>query len=67
MRLNAGFTLLELLIVLSIMVLGYSAISIHFSSGNDTLALKAAPRDLVSGLRYVRSQAMLSHEQSTLA
>ncbi|MFI3215789.1 MAG: GspH/FimT family pseudopilin [Methylococcales bacterium] len=67
MRLIAGFTLLELLIVLSIMVLGYSAIAINFSSGNDTLALKAAARDIVSGLRYVRSQAMLSQKQATLA
>ena len=30
------------------------------------MALKAAARDLTSGLRYVRSQAMLSHETATL-
>ncbi|HCT99663.1 MAG TPA: type II secretion system protein GspH [Methylococcaceae bacterium] len=67
MRQYAGFTLLELLIVLSIMVIGYGAIAIHFASGNDTLALNAAARDLASGLRYVRSQAMLTHENAVLA
>lgn len=67
MRLHAGFTLLELLIVLSIMALGYGAVAVTVSSGNEVLALNAAARDIVSGLRYVRSQAMLAHESATLA
>ena len=66
MRSNAGFTLLELIVVLAIVALGYSAVAVNFSSGNDAMALKAAARDLTSGLRYVRSQAMLSHETATL-
>ncbi len=66
MRSNAGFTLLELIVVLGIVALGYAAVAVNFSSGNDAMALKAAARDLTSGLRYVRSQAMLSHEQATL-
>lgn len=66
MRSNAGFTLLELIVVLAIVALGYSAVAVNFSSGNDAMALKAAARDLTSGLRYVRSQAMLSHESATL-
>ncbi len=66
MRSNAGFTLLELIIVLGIMVLGFSAVAVNMSMGNDSMALKAAARDLTSGLRYVRSQAMLSHSQATL-
>lgn len=66
MRSNAGFTLLELIIVLGIMVLGFSAVAVNMSTGNDSMALKAAARDLTSGLRYVRSQAMLSHSQATL-
>ncbi len=66
MRSNAGFTLLELIIVLGIMVLGFSAVAVNMSAGNDSMALKAAARDLTSGLRYVRSQAMLSHSQATL-
>ncbi|MEI7840410.1 MAG: GspH/FimT family pseudopilin [Methylococcaceae bacterium] len=66
MRSNAGFTLLELIVVLAIVALGYSAVAVNFSSGNDAMALKAAARDLTSGLRYVRSQAMLSHASATL-
>lgn len=66
MRSNAGFTLLELIVVLGIVALGYAAVGVNFSSGNDAMALKAAARDLTSGLRYVRSQAMLAHETATL-
>ena len=66
MRSNAGFTLLELMIVLSIMVLGFGAVAVNMSAGNDSMALKAAARDLASGLRYVRSQAMLTHLPTTL-
>jgi general secretion pathway protein H len=66
MRSNAGFTLLELMIVLSIMVLGFGAVAVNMSAGNDSMALKAAARDLASGLRYVRSQSMLTHLPTTL-
>ncbi|MSR17278.1 MAG: type II secretion system protein GspH [Methylococcaceae bacterium] len=66
MRSNAGFTLLELIVVLAIVALGYGAVAVNFSAGNDDMALKAVARDLTSGLRYVRSQAMLSHKTATL-
>jgi general secretion pathway protein H len=65
-RSNAGFTLLELIIVLGIMVLGFGAVAVNMSAGNDSMTLKAAARDLASGLRFVRSQAMISHTQATL-
>ena len=52
-RLNKGFTLLELLVVLFIMVLGFSVVGINLSSGNDGATLKVAARDMVSALRYV--------------
>ena len=66
LRQNSGFTLLELIIVLSIVVLGFGVIAVNMSAGDDSMALKAAARDLASGLRYVRSQAMISHTQATL-
>ena len=66
LRQNAGFTLLELIIVLSIVVLGFGVIAVNMSASDDSRALKAAARDLVSGLRYVRSQAMLTHKTTTL-
>ncbi len=66
LRQNAGFTLLELIIVLSIVVLGFGVIAVNMSASDDSRTLKAAARDLVSGLRYVRSQAMLTHKTATL-
>ncbi|MGZ8946263.1 MAG: GspH/FimT family pseudopilin [Methylococcaceae bacterium] len=64
--LNKGFTLLELIVVLFIVVLGFSAIGINLSSGNDSAGLKVAARDIVSALRYARGQALISHQETTL-
>lgn len=65
-RLNQGFTLLELIVVLVIVVLGFAAIATNISSGNETTQLKAAARDIVSALRYARGQALISHDETTL-
>ena len=65
-RRQTGFTLLELIIVLSIVVLGFGTIAVNMSAGNDSMELKAAARDLSSGLRFVRSQAMITHQTTTL-
>jgi general secretion pathway protein H len=62
-----GFTLIELMVVMVIILLGFSAIGISLSSGNDSAAMKAAARDIISALRYARGQALMSHEQVTLA
>jgi len=66
LRLNKGFTLLELIVVLFIVVLGFSAIGINLSSGNNATEIKAAARDIVSALRYARGQALISHQETTL-
>ena len=66
LRLNKGFTLLELIVVLFIVVLGFSAIGINISSGSDSAGLKVAARDIVSALRYARGQALMSHQETTL-
>ena len=49
---NHGFTLLELIVVLFIIVLGFSVVSLNLSSGNESTKLKIAARDLVSALRF---------------
>ena len=64
--LNKGFTLLELLVVLFIVVLGFAMVGINLSSGDDATALKAAARDMVSALRYARGQALMSHQEATV-
>lgn len=66
LQLIKGFTLLELIVVLFIVVLGFSVVTINLASGNDSTALKAAGRDIVSALRYARGQALISHQQTTV-
>jgi general secretion pathway protein H len=66
-RLNKGFTLLELLVVLFIMILGFSIVGINLSSGNGSTAIKVAVRDMVSALRYTRGQALMSHQEAILS
>ncbi|SJM95748.1 General secretion pathway protein H [Crenothrix polyspora] len=63
---NQGFTLLELIVVLVIMVLGFSAISMNLSSGNDSTELKATARDIASALRGAKGLATVSHKETTL-
>ncbi|WP_394752043.1 GspH/FimT family pseudopilin [Crenothrix sp.] len=63
---SQGFTLLELIVVLVIMGLGFAAIGINLSSGNETTELKATARDMASTLRYAKGQAQLSHQETTL-
>jgi general secretion pathway protein H len=66
LHLNKGFTLLELIVVLFIVVLGFSVVGINLSSGNDATELKVAARDIVSALRFARGQALISHQETTV-
>jgi general secretion pathway protein H len=64
---SGGFTLLELVVVLFIVVLGFSVVGINLSSGDDATEIKVAARDIVSALRYARGQALMSHQETTVA
>jgi general secretion pathway protein H len=61
-----GFTLLELVVVLFVVVLGFSVIGLNLSSGSDSTEIKAAARDIVSALRYARGQALMTHQEATV-
>ena len=63
---HQGFTLLELMVVLFIMVLGFSMVSINLSSSNNTTAHQQAARDIVSALRYARGMALMTHKETTV-
>lgn len=63
---NKGFTLLELVVVLFIVVLGFSVVGINLSSGNNPMQLQGAARDLVSALRYAHGHALMSHMETTV-
>jgi general secretion pathway protein H len=65
-RQQQGFTLIELIVVLVIVVLGFAVIGINFSSGRDSTEIKAAARDIVSALRYARGRALMDHEETTV-
>ncbi|WP_432743011.1 GspH/FimT family protein [Methylobacter sp. G7] len=62
-----GFTLLELVVVLFVVVLGFSVIGLNLSSGSDSTEIRAAARDMVSALRYARGQALMTREETTVA
>lgn len=64
---NKGFTLLELMVVLFVIVLGFSIIGVNISSGTSSAGHQAAARDLVSALRYARGQALIAREETTVA
>jgi general secretion pathway protein H len=63
---QAGFTLLELLVVLALLAMTYALIPPMFSVGGSTAELKAGARQVAAGLRKARSQAIVSRGEATL-
>lgn len=66
LRPGAGFTLLELMVVLALMVLVYAIVLPNISSALPGTELKSAARELAAGLRKARSQAIMHKEEATL-
>jgi len=60
----AGFTLIEILIVLSIMALGAALVIPTFGSGVSNTELKGAARDLAAGMRLARSEAVATRQET---
>ncbi len=67
MNASRGFTLIELTVVLTVVVLGFAAVSTQIAAGNQSLQMKSLCRDLVSALRYARGQALLSGQEVAVA
>ena len=65
-RAAAGFTLLELLVVLVLMALVYTVGLPMVSSGMPGTELKGAARQLAAGLRKARSQAVTQKQEAAL-
>lgn len=61
---NHGFTLLELLVVVTILALTSTLVGINF--GGDRASLDSIARTLVTDLRYVRSKAMVTNTDTAL-
>jgi general secretion pathway protein H len=65
-RLQQGFTLLELLVVLALVAMVYALVPPMFSSGGSSTELKAAARQVAAGLRKTRSVAIVQREDAVL-
>ena len=59
---NHGFTLLELILVMFIVVLAVGAISVNIGHGNVSVKLKTVARDIASALRYAHGQALMTRQ-----
>jgi general secretion pathway protein H len=62
----AGFTLLELLVVLVLMALITGMAIPLISAGTPGAQIKAASRELIAGLRQAREQAIVSRQPAAL-
>ena len=61
-----GVTLLEMLIVMSIMAVLAALVIPRFSGGVSTSELKGATREIAAGLRLARSEALASRKETRL-
>jgi general secretion pathway protein H len=66
LRRGAGFTMLELMVVLVLMVLVYAIVVPKISSVLPGTELKSAARELAAGLRKARSQAVTHKTEAAL-
>jgi general secretion pathway protein H len=61
-----GFSMIELLVVLAIIAIGSALIIPMFGNGVSTTELKSAARQLASGLRLARSEALTQRRETFL-
>ena len=61
---NKGFTLLELLVVITILALASTLVGVNFAG--ERANLDSVARTLVTDLRYLRSRAMVSNVDTAL-
>jgi general secretion pathway protein H len=66
MRRHAGFSMIELLIVLVIIAIASALVIPMFGKGVSTTELKSAARQLASGLRLARSEALTQRRETFL-
>lgn len=63
---HRGFTLVEILVVMVIMVLAYAMTAPMISAGVSGAELKAAARQIAAGLRKARSEAVVRKNEIAL-
>lgn len=58
-----GFTLIEILLVLSLMAIAITAVSVSIARSLGGAEIRAAGRDMVAALRYTRGQAIVTRTE----
>ena len=67
MRFQRGFSLLEIVVVIVLIAIMATVIAMSVTGGLDSARVRSASRDVAAALRYTRGQAIVHHEQRTLA
>ena len=58
-----GFTLIEIVLVLSLMAIAVTAVSVSIARSLGGAEIRAAGRDMVAALRYTRGQAIVTRTE----
>lgn len=67
MHRQRGFSLLEIVVVIVLIAIMATVIAMSVTGGLDSARVRSASRDVAAALRYTRGQAIVHHEQRTLA
>lgn len=67
MRAARGFTLVEILAVVTLIALAMTLVAVTVGDGLTGARVKAASRDLVAAMRYTRGQAIVQRKPQTIA
>ena len=63
---SRGFTLIEIIAVMALIILAASTVVFFVSKSLSTQQIRGAGRDLVAALRYTRGQAIVKREEQAL-
>ncbi len=66
-RLQAGFSLIELLVVIILIGLVLAVAATSFAGSLDSVKVRRAAKDVASALRYTRGQAIVKREEQTMS
>lgn len=66
MRRHAGFTLIEVIVVLVMLAVLAGTVAFNMSGSLRSAEIRGASKDLVAALRYTRSQAVIKHDEQRL-
>jgi general secretion pathway protein H len=63
LRLNGGFTLIELMVVMMLVMLLFAVVGVSVTRSVEGAELRAVEREITAGLRHTRGQAIIQRAQ----